>query len=104
MRNPMLEMALAEGHKPRHKMWSAPSSKFQPKGNSESQAKLFISEWKGGPFTANDILATIGKSATASRDSGRRVASYLVLNGLAHTIGKIPSSNATIYALTGVSP
>lgn len=103
MRNPMLELALAEGHKPRHKLLSAPSSQFKPKGNSKLRAKQFMSKWTGGPFTANDIRTMLGKSTTSGRDTGRRVASYLVLNGLARPIGKRPSSNATIYELIGVS-
>ena len=99
----MLEMAMAEGHKPRHKMATALSKTSPPKGNSQQNAKQFMFKWTGGPFTANDIRTMLGKSATSGRDTGRRAASYLVLNGFARPIGKRPSSNATIYELTGVS-
>lgn len=103
MRNLMLELAMAEGHKPRHKMTAVRSKASTNKGSSEQNAKRFMSKWTGGPFTANDIRTMLGKSATSGRDTGRRVASYLVINGLARQIGKRPSSNATIYELIGVS-
>ncbi|MDR6266389.1 hypothetical protein [Roseobacter sp. N2S] len=103
MKNLMLDLAKAEGHKPRHKISAVRSKKSTKKGSSEKNAKRFISKWTGGPFTANDIRAMVGKSATSSKDTGRSAASYLVVNGLARPIGKKPSSNATIYELIGVS-
>lgn len=99
----MLEMAIAEGHKPRHKMRPAQLHASVKKGSSENRAKRFISKWTGGPFSANDIRAMVETSANSGRDTGRRVASYLVTNGLARAIGKKPPSNATLYELTGAS-
>lgn len=103
MRNPMLELARAEGHQPRHKLLSAPSSQFKPKGNSKLRAELFISKWMGGPFTTADIRALAEAPEQTGRDSARRTASYLVINGLARAIGKHSSGNTTLYELTGVS-
>lgn len=70
MKNLMLDLAKAEGHKPRHKLSAVRSKKSTKKGSSEKNAKRFISKWTGGPFTANDIRAMVGNRRLQAKTPG----------------------------------
>lgn len=96
----MLELALEEGHSPRHKLAHTEINKFRSGSLNEKRAARFVKLWRGGPFTSRDISETIGKTS-ASRCT---TADYMITHGLAKRIGKHSTGNATVYELTGVSP
>ena len=96
MTNRMLELAKAEGHKPRHKMPSAPINTFKFKSYNQERAEQFIAQWRGGPFTSKDIASTVGP-ANASRCT---TANYMVTQNLARRVGK-RAATAVLFELTG---